>query len=422
MIIPSIDIMGGQTVQLVGGKEKALDAGSPVPLMQKFRLAGDVAVIDLDAAMGKGNNASLIEPLCRMGRVRVGGGIRSAEAALNWLNAGAHRVIIGTAARPELLQQLPKERVLAAVDAKHGEVFVNGWQVGSGQGLQASIEALRDYVGGFLVTFIEREGRMQGIDLDMCRQVKEWAGPHAQLTVAGGVTTIDELRALHGWGIDAQVGMSIYTGRMDFGDAVAVGLPPTSEKGLWPTVVCSESGQALGFVYSNEESLREAVKTQRGVYWSRRRGLWRKGESSGDFQELLEITKDCDEDALRFVVRQHGRGFCHLEQPGCFGQLKGLEGIEAHLAHVVHHNDPLSNTVKIMGNKELLHAKIKEEAAELCAELDSKKVTSEAADLFYFTLAKLQSAGVTLQDVVNELTLRQRKVSRRPMVAKVTEQ
>ena len=132
MIVPSIDLMDGQAVQLIGGEKKAIEAGDPMPIAQRFSLAGDIAVIDLDAALGQGENEVLIRSLVSNYSCRVGGGIRDRETATKWLDAGAKQVILGTAAKPELLSTLPRERVIAAVDARHGEVVVEGWQKGTG--------------------------------------------------------------------------------------------------------------------------------------------------------------------------------------------------------------------------------------------------------------------------------------------------
>src|SRR5215203_6031519 len=114
MLVPSIDLMAGHAVQLIGGKERALDAGDPRPIAERFATVGEIAVIDLDAALGQGNNRALIEELCGKYRCRVGGGIRDLAAARRYLNAGAQKIILGTAARPDLLQKLPRERVIAA--------------------------------------------------------------------------------------------------------------------------------------------------------------------------------------------------------------------------------------------------------------------------------------------------------------------
>ena len=125
MIIPSIDLMGGEAVQLIGGEQLAIAAGDPRPLLDRFSLAGEVAVIDLDAARGEGSNAELIRELCQRARVRVGGGIRSVETARQWLDAGASKVILGTAASPELLRALPRERTVVALDSRDGDVVTH---------------------------------------------------------------------------------------------------------------------------------------------------------------------------------------------------------------------------------------------------------------------------------------------------------
>jgi phosphoribosyl-ATP pyrophosphohydrolase/phosphoribosyl-AMP cyclohydrolase len=171
MIVPSIDLQGGRTVQLVGGRDLALEAGDPAPLAARFGRVGEIAVIDLDAALGTGDNAALIAPLLDMARCRVGGGIRSVEQARRWLDAGAERIIIGTAATPALLRQLPPERVIVALDARDGEVVVEGWTRGTGRGVTERMAELRGLCGGFLVTFVEREGRMVGLDAGLVRDL-----------------------------------------------------------------------------------------------------------------------------------------------------------------------------------------------------------------------------------------------------------
>ena len=331
MIVPSIDLMDGRAVQLVGGREKALDGGDPLEVAARFAVAGDLAVIDLDAALGQGSNSDTVADLVRRHRCRVGGGIRSVQSALEWLDRGAERVILGTAARPDVLSELPRERVIAAVDGVDGEVVVEGWRTGTGERMLDRIAALRDLVGGFLVTFVEREGRLGGIDLDAVRAVVEAAGG-AHVTVAGGVTTADEVAEIDRLGADAQVGMALYTGRLGLADALAAPLVSDRADGLWPTVVVDELGVALGLAWSDLESLREAVERRRGVYRSRTRGLWVKGETSGATQELVRVDLDCDRDALRFTVRQAGAGFCHRDTRSCWGADRGLGALERRLA------------------------------------------------------------------------------------------
>jgi len=420
MIIPSIDLMGGQTVQLVGGREKALDAGDPRPIAERFALAGEVAVIDLDAAIGTGSNATLIERLLSIAPCRVGGGIRNAEAASRWLDAGAAKVILGTAARPEVLEQLPRERVIAAVDCLNGEVVVKGWRERTGRRGTEALRELAPLVGGFLVTIVEREGRMQGIDMERVREVVS-AADGVRVTVAGGVTTAEEVAAIDRLGADAQVGMALYTKRLDLGDAIGAPLITDRPDGLFPTVVADERGTALGLAYSSRESLRRAVAERRGIYHSRARGLWVKGETSGATQELLRVGLDCDRDTLRFTVRQRPPGFCHDETATCWGDASGLDALERTLAERRVGAPPGSYSRRLFDDPALLSSKLTEEAAELVEALSGgsrERVRDEAADVLYFTLASLARAGVSLAEVETVLDGRSRRVSRRPGDAK----
>jgi len=412
MIVPSIDIMDGQAVQLVGGKTKVLDAGDPVPLAERFRLAGEIAVIDLDASLGRGSNADVIRELVKIAPCRVGGGIRDEEAARRWLDDGAAKIILGTAAESELLAGLPAERVIAALDAVHGEVVVEGWQKATGRGVLERMEELRGLVGGFLVTFVELEGRLEGTALDRVEELVEAAGS-ARVTVAGGITGTEEIARLDRLGADGQVGMAIYTGRLHLADAMAATLSSDRPDGLWPTVVADEHGTALGLAYSSPESLHEAVDTQRGVYYSRsRKMLWRKGETSGAEQELLRVDLDCDRDTLRFTVRQQGPGFCHENTWTCWGEGFGLGGLDRRLAQRLEDAPPGSYTARLHGDSKLLEAKLLEEAGELARAAGKEEVRWEAADLMYFTLVAMLRAGVSLSDVEAELDRRSQRVTR----------
>jgi phosphoribosyl-ATP pyrophosphohydrolase len=413
MIVPSIDLMDGQAVQLVGGREKVLDAGDPLAVAERFAVVGELAVIDLDAALGRGSNRDVMLDLVRRYPCRVGGGIRTVDAALEWLDAGARSVILGTAATPEVLAELPRERVIAALDGVDGEVVVRGWTERTGATVLDRLRELRELVGGFLVTFVEREGRLGGVDLEAARRVIEAAGA-TRATIAGGVTTTDEVAALDRLGADAQVGMAIYTGRLDLADAFAAPLVSDRPDGLWPTVVCDEHGTALGLVYSSAGSLRAAVAERRGVYWSRSRSeLWRKGDTSGAVQQLLRVAADCDRDALRFTVRQHGPGFCHLDTRTCWGTDSGLAALERRLADRLHDATPGSYTARLAADPELLAAKLAEEARELADAGRDDEVVWEAADVLYFTLVRLAARGLSLREVEGELDRRALEVKRR---------
>jgi phosphoribosyl-ATP pyrophosphohydrolase len=434
--------MDGETVQLVQGARKVLDAGDPMPIARAFGVVGEIAVVDLDAALEKGSNAGLIEPLLGVADCRVGGGIRDARAAVRWLDAGATRVVLGTSAVPEVLRELPRERVIAALDARDGDVVTHGWTTRTGASVADRMRELGGYAGEFLVTFVEGEGTLQGTNMERALELGEIAKEiGCRLTVAGGVKTVEEIATLDRAGIDAQIGMALYTGRFTTADAIVAMLSSDRADGLYPTVVADERGMALGLAYSSAESLRVAIAERRGVYHSRSRGgIWRKGETSGATQELLRVDLDCDRDAIRFTVRQGGAGFCHNGTRTCFGKgfgkgvndARGLGALEARLAGIAEQvaregggsgsgGAGGSYTARLLGDAALLGAKVREEAAELVEASERGHVVREAADVMYFTMVRLAKEGIDLVEVERELDRRARRVTRRPGDAKPAE-
>ena len=188
--------------------------------------------------------------------------------------------------------------------------------------------------------------------------------------------------------------------------------------GLFTSLVTDERGIALGLVYSNEESVAASLQAGRGVYHSRKRGLWRKGDTSGDWQELVRIEADCDKDCLRFVVRQMGNGFCHLQTQTCFGDYTGLSKLQKTLQSRKRSAPEGSYTARLFNDSKMLNAKIMEEAAELCEATSKENIAAEAADVLYFALTKATAAGVTLEDIERNLDAKSVKVKRRKGDAK----
>ncbi|KOS47902.1 hypothetical protein ACN38_g1162 [Penicillium nordicum] len=188
--------------------------------------------------------------------------------------------------------------------------------------------------------------------------------------------------------------------------------------GLYATSVTDERGACLGFVWSSDESIFEALRTGTGVYQSRKRGLWYKGQSSGDVQELIRIGFDCDADCLVFVVKQIGRGFCHLGTETCFGASAGLSRLQKTLDARKADAPAGSYTARLFNEPKLIDAKIMEEADELCRADTKEEIAFEAADLLYFALTKCTASGVSLEDIERNLDLKSLKVKRRKGDAK----
>ncbi len=230
MIFPCIDLMEGKVVQLVQGREKALEGGSPEEMLQRFAAFPEIQVIDLDAAMGRGSNDALVHMLASRAATRVGGGVRSVERAQALVEQGARKVIVGTAAfdpsgiRRQWLaairDAIGRERLIVALDSKAGRIVVKGWRESTALAAEEVVAELEPYCAGCLCTCVDREGMLRGTDLDWFRRLR--AATPLELTAAGGITTLDEVRALRDLGIHAALGMAVYTGRLSLDELAAL--------------------------------------------------------------------------------------------------------------------------------------------------------------------------------------------------------
>jgi phosphoribosylformimino-5-aminoimidazole carboxamide ribonucleotide (ProFAR) isomerase len=210
----------------VQGRDKALEGDAPLEMLRKFAAFPEIQVIDLDAAIGKGANDELVELLAGRARARVGGGVRTAERAARLVAQGAHRVIIGTAAfsrtgvNREFLEEaraaVGAERIMIALDSKGGRIVVKGWRESLDLTAAEVIQELEPFCRAFLCTYVDKEGMMQGTDLGWFQTLR--ASTRHAITAAGGITTIDDVRALTAMNIDAALGMAIYTGRLDLAE------------------------------------------------------------------------------------------------------------------------------------------------------------------------------------------------------------
>ncbi|HLO66940.1 MAG TPA: phosphoribosyl-ATP diphosphatase [Holophaga sp.] len=417
MLIPSIDLMDGKAVQLVGGREKVLEVEDVLGLARRWRPYGELAVIDLDAALGRGGNLDLVKALCREARCRVGGGIRTPERAFELLRAGAASVILGTAASEELLAKLPRERTLVAVDQRQGRLQVKGWTEDAAESPLDRMRRLAPLCGGFLATVVDKEGRLAGVDWEAAKAFRE--ATDRPVVYAGGVSTAEDVAALDRLGLDAQVGMALYQGLMDPGEAYAACLDWDKQGGLLPVAVQDEAGRLLMVAYTDRATLVEALARGRGIYWSRsRQARWEKGATSGHTQVLLRATADCDRDTLRFLVRQEGPA-CHTGRATCFGEADfALEDLESTLRERA--QDPVagSYTARLFREEGLLAAKLAEEAVEVAEAGTADELVWEGADLLYFLMVRLAQGGVRMEQVLRELERRRKTDTRKPGNAK----
>ena len=223
MLIPSIDLMDGKIVQLIQGSKKALETTDFAVWIERFSRCPLVQLIDLDAAMDKGSNRTLVEQFAARLPCQVGGGIRSLETAEDVLRAGARRIIIGSALvsdgqinrtfAEDLASRCGRERLVFAVDSRGGKVAIGGWKHTTELTPTEMMQALEGWCDAFLYTHIDTEGLMQGIPFDVVSNLRR--ATTRQLIVAGGITSTAEIEQLDALGADAVVGMAIYTGQVN---------------------------------------------------------------------------------------------------------------------------------------------------------------------------------------------------------------
>jgi phosphoribosyl-ATP pyrophosphohydrolase len=248
---------------------------------------------------------------------------------------------------------------------------------------------------------------MAGLDRERVARIV--ARSPVPVTVAGGITTLEDVRFLRDLGARGQVGMALYSGRLSLEDCLLANLD-FSKTGLIPTVVQDhESADVLMLAYSSRESLLEALSKRRGIYYSRSRNtIWPKGETSGHTQELVAVDSDCDGDTLLFRVRQRGVA-CHFQRWSCFPRVErqfALADLDHTLADRQANGGEGSYTVSLLRDADLIAAKLREETEELIEAEAFADVRWEAADLLYFTLVAARAKGVALGDIVNELRSR----------------
>jgi phosphoribosylformimino-5-aminoimidazole carboxamide ribotide isomerase len=222
VLIPSIDLMGGKIVQLVQGERKALEFDNFPEWINRFYSFPIVQVIDLDAATGSGSNQTQVQELCRELPCQVGGGLRNGERVREVFAFGAKKAIIGSSLfsknginetfAAELAGEFGSERLIFAVDSRAGHVAVKGWRESTGLRPADAIRVLDPFCSAFLYTHIDTEGMMQGFPVATLDELRKTTTK--KLIVAGGIRSREEVNRLDAFGVDAVVGMAIYTGSM----------------------------------------------------------------------------------------------------------------------------------------------------------------------------------------------------------------
>jgi phosphoribosylformimino-5-aminoimidazole carboxamide ribotide isomerase len=233
-LIPAVDLMDGKIVRLTRGDAKTAKVydqfGGPVETAKKWKTegAGKIHIIDLDAALGMGDNMSVIAKIVKKIDlpIQVGGGIRKMETAVKLLKLGVSQTILGALAfnEPKAVTQIQRkfgtESVIVALDNRDGKVMVEGWKTPTGLGMKEALEKFGALsVSTFLVTSITRDGTLSGPDLDTLREACQYGS--MAIIAAGGIGSFNDLQALKRVGVTgAVIGKALYEGRFTLKEAL----------------------------------------------------------------------------------------------------------------------------------------------------------------------------------------------------------
>lgn len=430
MVISSIDLKNGHVVQLKNGKELVLQRDDADALIAQFDMFGEVAVIDLDAALGnidaKGNteNTHLLKSLLHRGNVRTGGGIRSVKRAKELISLGAEKVIIGSAAwkanpvagesvlNEEFLNELAaaigKDRIIISVDAINGKIAVKGWTETVDIPLVEGAKQAEKFCSELLFTCVEKEGCMQGTNMDYVRALRE--AVKCRVVVAGGVSSVQEIKELEKQHCDVQLGMALYTGKVDLKEAFVECLD-FEKSPLIPVIAQSVNGEVLMQGFANAEAVRKSFDCGRLTFWSRSRNeLWTKGDTSGNVLQVVKMRADCDRDCILATVLPTGPA-CHTGSWTCFSSAVDEKSSMGRLYNVIADRfaNPKPGSYTATLDAKRVREKVEEEAEELCEADGKDEVIWEAADLIYFVNVLMYKEGVSWKDVYDELDRRHKE-------------
>jgi len=320
-------------------------------------------------------------------------------------------------------KKIGRERLIVAVDARNSEIVIDGWKTPTGLDLIEAAKKVEPFAAEILFTCVEREGTMTGIDLAPARKLRD--AVKCQITVAGGVSTLAEVEEIAALNCDAQLGMALYTGKINLANAFIASLnwkkgqafPPISDsqsplpapKSLLPIIVQSPDGQVMMTGFTDKEALAETFKRGNVCFHSRTRNkLWMKGENSGNTLKLIRLRADCDRDALLADAEPAGP-VCHTGAWSCFDTNRNYTFQYLHNIIEERLRNPSAGSYTAALDDDLVREKVMEEAKELCEAKTRGDIVWEAADLLYFASVLMARKGVSVQEVMDELDRRHKK-------------
>jgi phosphoribosyl-ATP pyrophosphohydrolase len=393
MNVPSLRIVDGQQERAGAERQTAVDAVEILGLAEGLSRAGEIAVIDVDAERGEGDNLAVLQNLCSRFRCRVGGGIRTQDRGRLLLRAGAEMIIISHDADMGVLRAFRSMHVILELDLGGGDV-------------KGTIAASEAHCSGYLCINVPLDGETGRVDVEAVRRLSMITDNRLCLTVDD--VTVEEVASLDRMGVDVQVNEALQSGLVGAAESFASCVRWGAD-GTVPTVVQDTSGQVLMLASSSWESLVKSLRSGEGTYHSAARGtIWRKGERTGHDQLLLRCVPSCDRTALHFLVRQAGMA-CERGTYSCFGDRDFSLDFLSEITATKKSGDPASSyTARLLGDPQTFATVIREKTEELVGAEKHDETLWAIADLVYFLVVKAVSRDVDWSDVVRELRGRQR--------------
>lgn len=419
-VIVTIDIFDGKPVLVKSGKVYTTHSeGSYETAIKKLSVFPDILVVDLNGALSEGeNNRKIINELAKQYYIHTGGGLRSLADVQNVLQNSVRRVVIGSsnfAEGDELIKVIPKDRLIVELSLNEkNEILSHGRKVNTYVNIFERMKQLADYgVEAISITFHQTEGHMRGIPREQIWEIMTFMPASIKkVIIAGGISTMDDLEYL--WSFDSvipQLGSAIWTNTLSIGQ-IYVAMCNFDSENKVHAIIQDTNGRVKGDVYMNPESIMKTLDTydengERKLYrYSREsKSVMRKGDTSGDYQIVQQISLDCDSDSLLITVDSE-KPFCHTKNYSCFSlQTVNKTSISTLTEHIKSRMNSDSYSGFMQKNPALPLAKLMEEFWEIVTAYKDTQV-EECSDLLVHMLMYLNGIGVSIEDVLNELNAR----------------
>ncbi|CAF1158403.1 unnamed protein product [Adineta steineri] len=410
-ILVTMDMFNAQPVLVQSSQVCELHShGDYQQAISKLAIFPDMLIVDLNGAFGESNtmNRQIIKQLACKYHVHTGGGLRSLADLQEMLNSGVRRCVMASA-EDTLMVQIPKDRLIAEISINEcNEVLIHGRRTNTHVNVITRIHQLVDIgVDTISITFVHTEGHLSGIPREQIRNLLVQIPCHIEkVYIAGGVSSLDDLDFL--WSFPRVIpilGSAIWKNQLSIG-SIYNRMIYFDDKGTVPAVIQDNNGVVKGLCYMNEQSIEKTCEHRLLYRYSRKlRRVIMKGETSGDLQQIIQMSLDCDSDALMITVDSK-RPFCHMDKYSCFNVQTSIKANFATLAdHIRLRMDTDSYTGKIQRNPAIALVKLMEEVWEIVATQSDHQI-AECSDLIVHLIMYLNGMRISIEEICNELNRR----------------